>query len=451
MYCPSMDANDMVRLGRRLAKIAEDAVRGPDAPPIPAGLRMIVLDVMGRPDSSISQITARTGLPQSYVSSSVARLRDWGVLRTATDPADRRRTLVRIGAELPGQIALRGAIPISDVLAGVLGEIEPGELATIVGALETLAARLSAGVPERAEPVAVTTGMAQADGADLYFERRGAGPPLLMIVGGGGDCGAFEALADILASSYTVLSYDRRGNSRSPLRDGRVKIKMADQSADAVAVLRACGLESARVFGNSGGATIALDLAAHYPQVVEAVVAHEPPVPRVLPDADEHLAIYADIDRVLAAEGWREAFRVFQTRIGGLPADRPEMLAFLLDPARSLQPGPRLEMMKRASRNWEYMMRFEVRSFIDYVPDLDQIAAHKVRIALAAGAESDPFERRVSATVAERLGAEFVDFPGGHTAPVEIPGLFAVRLRALLARLSPHADRSGITAPPAHR
>ena len=57
-----------------------------------------------------------------------------------------------------------------------------------------------------------TSGVAPADGADLYFERRGDGPPLLLIAGGGGDCGAFEALADILASSYTVLSYDRRAH-----------------------------------------------------------------------------------------------------------------------------------------------------------------------------------------------------------------------------------------------
>jgi pimeloyl-ACP methyl ester carboxylesterase len=63
----------------------------------------------------------------------------------------------------------------------------------------------------------LTTGVVRADGADLYTERRGDGPPLLLIAGGGGDCGAFSALADLLASRYTVLSYDRRGNSRSPL------------------------------------------------------------------------------------------------------------------------------------------------------------------------------------------------------------------------------------------
>jgi pimeloyl-ACP methyl ester carboxylesterase len=58
----------------------------------------------------------------------------------------------------------------------------------------------------------------KAAGADLCVERRGDGPPLLMIAGGGGDGGAFTTLAGILAASHTVITYDRRGNSRSPLR-----------------------------------------------------------------------------------------------------------------------------------------------------------------------------------------------------------------------------------------
>jgi hypothetical protein len=46
------------------------------------------------------------------------------------------------------------------------------------------------------------------------------------------------AIADILASDYTVMTYDRRGNSRSTLRGAPARISMAEQSADAAAVLR---------------------------------------------------------------------------------------------------------------------------------------------------------------------------------------------------------------------
>ena len=75
-----------------------------------------------------------------------------------------------------------------------------------------------------------------------------------------------------------------------------------------------------------------------------------------------------------------------------------------------------------------------MRPFIDYVPDLDQIAADGVRVVPAAGSESDEIGRRICTAIAGRLGAEFAEFPGGHTAPMEIPAEFAARLRPLLAR-----------------
>lgn len=94
------------------------------------------------------------------------------------------------------------------------------------------------------------------------------------------------------------MTYDRRGNSRSPLRHGRVKTTIAEQSADAIAVLRASGFESARFFGSSGGAIIALDLAAHHPRAVRAVVVHEPPLPAVLADCGEYPAHYDRKSRI---------------------------------------------------------------------------------------------------------------------------------------------------------
>jgi pimeloyl-ACP methyl ester carboxylesterase len=49
----------------------------------------------------------------------------------------------------------------------------------------------------------------------LYYELRGSGPPLLLIMGATGDAGHFATVADQLADELTVLTYDRRGNSRS--------------------------------------------------------------------------------------------------------------------------------------------------------------------------------------------------------------------------------------------
>ena len=277
------------------------------------------------------------------------------------------------------------------------------------------------------------SGRAAADGGcELYFERRGSGPPLLLIVGGGGDCGYYEELAGILADEFTVLSYDRRGNSRSILHGPPAPLVMAQQSADALAVLDANDCDSALVFGNSGGATIALDLAAYHPERVAAAVAHEPPVPTVLPDPEGYLATFDEVDRLLDVEDWTAAFAYFQATLGRVPT---QVIDTLLDPGPHLPPGPGRDRMLRVSGNWEYMTRYEMRSFVDYRPDLDLIAANGTPVTLAHGADTDHEAARMSEVAAARLGADCVVFPGGHTAPLEIPGAFAPVLRDLLHRL----------------
>jgi pimeloyl-ACP methyl ester carboxylesterase len=37
------------------------------------------------------------------------------------------------------------------------------------------------------------------NGAELFYEVRGSGPPVLLIMGATGDCGHLDALADLLA------------------------------------------------------------------------------------------------------------------------------------------------------------------------------------------------------------------------------------------------------------
>lgn len=325
--------------------------------------------------------------------------------------------------------------------------------------------------PEAGMTGTVTASLIPADGTDLYAERRGSGPPVLLIPGGGGDCGLFGELAELLAEAgYTVLSYDRRGNSRSRLHQPPVPITISGQSDDAAAVLRASGLAPAVIFGSSGGANIALELTARQPRLVTAVVAHEPPVPRVLPESDRHLAAYAEIDRILLAEGWEPAFWRFQEFIGRVPAaTRPAGATGSTVPVttgsagttgrRPAQPRPvrlDLERMKRLHGNWEYLMRFEMQPFIRYLPDTGRIAASRIPVAVAVGADTIALAGRVDpagprydpvgqcTVVAARLGTRVTEFPGGHFAPTELPGPFAARLARLLSELgAAPADLAG--------
>jgi pimeloyl-ACP methyl ester carboxylesterase len=280
------------------------------------------------------------------------------------------------------------------------------------------------------------SGFAKAEGAELYFERRGGGPPLLMIAGGGGDCGVYNAIGEILGSSFTVLSYDRRGNSRSRLLGRPTKLELAQQSDDAIAVLRANGFESARVFGSSGGASIALDLAARHPEAVEAAMPHEPPTPKLLPDAEQILSSYDEIDRVMEREGWEAAFKLFLELNKLTPPGEPVAMKALLRPETVLPPGQLLDLLRRQSCNWEYMMKYEVPPFIRYIPDLDQIKKSGVRIALASGVQTrGQYFHRASEVIAVRLGVEHVEFPGGHSGATEVAEAFAAKLQGVFQDL----------------
>ena len=54
-------------------------------------------------------------------------------------------------------------------------------------------------------------------GARLYEEVHGSGPLLLMVPGANGTANIFTGVTEHLAAHYTVVTYDRRGFSRSYL------------------------------------------------------------------------------------------------------------------------------------------------------------------------------------------------------------------------------------------
>lgn len=137
-----MDALDLFQLGRWLAKLGEDAIRSLGAPSWSPGRRLILMDAHAFPDSSVGEVATRTGLPQSYVSEMVAKLRDLGALETRADSADRRRTLVKVSDSIPESVVCFGAAPVDELLIDTLRDSPPGSAAELVSALGEIAARL---------------------------------------------------------------------------------------------------------------------------------------------------------------------------------------------------------------------------------------------------------------------------------------------------------------------
>src|SRR6266542_7049232 len=139
-----MNALELFLLGRKLMKLGEQAIPTTAGfHQLPTSVRSILIDVFEHPNSSVGEITTRTGFPQSHVSAAVARLREGGALVTTVDPNDRRRTLVRPSPEVPRRAARLVSAPIDGALAAALGTQDPGEVGEVVAALEALAQRLA--------------------------------------------------------------------------------------------------------------------------------------------------------------------------------------------------------------------------------------------------------------------------------------------------------------------
>lgn len=139
-----MDLGELHHLGRRLRELAYEAMRDGVPSPLTRAQRAIQLDVREHPGTSVGEIAARTGFSQGHVSSSVAALRDLGRVHTATDPTERRRTLVSLTEENSARIARIRARDVTDLMTSLYSDIGADEAARVVAVLEDLHARLGA-------------------------------------------------------------------------------------------------------------------------------------------------------------------------------------------------------------------------------------------------------------------------------------------------------------------
>jgi pimeloyl-ACP methyl ester carboxylesterase len=284
----------------------------------------------------------------------------------------------------------------------------------------------------------IKTRTLKVPGANLYYEIRGSGPVLLLICGGVYDAAGYAGLAQQLADRYTVVTYDRRGNSRSPLDGPQEHQSIEVHGDDAHRVLAAVGVtagEPARVFGNSSGAMIGLELAARHPEQVRTVVAHEPPIFELLPDRDHWRAVMRDVEDTFAATGAEPAGEILNAALqmsgGGQEDDRAPGGG----PAPQGEPDPEtMQMMARMGQNFVFFIGYEVPPFARYTPDIAALRASPVRVTMAVGEASrgePPY--RAAFAVAERLGTEPVVFPGDHGGFGSEALAFAAKLRDVLA------------------
>ncbi|MEI5101123.1 alpha/beta hydrolase [Streptomyces sp. PmtG] len=275
---------------------------------------------------------------------------------------------------------------------------------------------------------APTTGSLRVNGATLHYEVRGQGPLLLLVPGGAGGAAAFDGFVDDLAADHTVATYDPRGISRSTLDDPDAEQSVAEHADDA---LRLLDLLSpgvpARVFGSSSGAIAAVQLLIDHPERIARLVAHEPPLVEVLPDAAEHRAFVARVQETFHTQGLMPALAVFAEGLtkGGAATEPKAELRLPPQAARRAE---------RTMANLPYFVSRVVPRFMSHTPDTARLAELADRLVLACGEDSrGELAYRPAALLAERLGTGLRHFPGGHTGSTTHPAEFGALLREVFA------------------
>jgi pimeloyl-ACP methyl ester carboxylesterase len=249
-----------------------------------------------------------------------------------------------------------------------------------------------------------TSGPLDVGTTTLYHEVRGAGPALLLITGGDGDAGFWAQIAPAFAEEFTVVTYDRRGLSRSARPDGRAATGVDEHADDAAALLRTLGLAPAVVVGHSGGASIACGLVARHPEVVRHAVLYEPPLLAVVPNGEEVVGGFrAMVEQAMAEGGPRRAMELFIRANAGDEAYESWLASG--DPA----------FRERIFGNAATFFSVELPAFAAFVPDRDRMRASGVPLTVLVGDENrDGWYGAAARWLVDGAGACLVAMPGGH-------------------------------------
>jgi len=260
----------------------------------------------------------------------------------------------------------------------------------------------------------------RVNGVDIYYEFTGEiGTTILLIHGSWGDHANWQAAVPGLSKSFRVLTYDRRGHSKS--QKASTQGSFEEDAEDAASLLSSLGIGSAHIVGNSGGATIALKLAIRHPSMFKSLTAHEPPLLDLQLDDPFLAAKLRDgkgraesVVKVLEAGKRREGARQFV-----------ETVAFGPGAWDKFSPQLKETFIENADTWLD-----EMRDPNALVVDLKALSRFNKPSLLTYGGKSAPFFRPIVEKVADAiLGSKLESYPSdGHTPHISNPSVFVERV-----------------------
>ncbi|MEH0981706.1 alpha/beta fold hydrolase [Micromonospora sp. CPCC 205556] len=267
----------------------------------------------------------------------------------------------------------------------------------------------------------VTVGTLEVPDGRLHYEVRGQGP-LVALVAAPMDAASFAPLADLMATDHTVLTTDPRGINRSRLHDPHRDSTPRLRADDVVRLIAHLDAGPAVVLGSSGGACTVLALAQEHAERVNRVIAHEPPLLRLLEDREELMAREEDMIATYLAGDRLGAGRKF---LATANIELPEEVVQAMW-------GGEPEAQVAADEHFQYAHM--IRGTTGFQPDVAALRDGPTRVVVGIGEESTgQVCDRASRALAAALGVAPAMFPGGHIGFVEDPQRFATRLREVLA------------------
>jgi len=192
-----------------------------------------------------------------------------------------------------------------------------------------LARMLSTGGP----PIdAIQKTVKSKDGTLIAYERTGAGPVVILVSAALADRDGARRLARHLASSFTVINYDRRGRGKSSNTE---PYAVEREIEDLDALVTAAG-QPVCLFGSSSGSVLALDAGSRFGARVKKLFLYEPPF--IVDDSHAPIphSLQNEIVDAVAANKRGEAVGLFFHKGMGIPAAGVTFMRLLMPAWRDM-------------------------------------------------------------------------------------------------------------------
>ena len=105
---------------------------------------------------------------------------------------------------------------------------------------------------------------------NMYYEVRGQGKPLVLIMGLGLSCASWYPVIPGLSQKYQVVIFDNRGAGKSDKPD--IPYTMEMMTDDLAGLLNEIGISASHIFGVSMGGMVAQHFFLKYPKRVTGLI-----------------------------------------------------------------------------------------------------------------------------------------------------------------------------------